>query len=84
VETISKLLSNLLDYRSVIQSEDNINNRMICTVNILVSAYFSTRTLKQCSKVETTVNSLITEEVIFIADTFNYQTDFNAPMVSAD
>lgn len=35
VETISKLLSRLLDYRSVIQSEDNINNRMSCTVNIL-------------------------------------------------
>ena len=38
VETITKLLSRLLDYRSVIQSEDNINNRMSCTVNILVSA----------------------------------------------
>jgi len=35
VETITKLLSRLLDYRSVIQSEDNINNRMSCTVNIL-------------------------------------------------
>lgn len=35
VETISKLLSRLLDYRSVILSEDNINNRMSCTVNIL-------------------------------------------------
>lgn len=40
VETMSKLLSRLLDYRSVIQSEDNINNRMSCTVNILVGSSF--------------------------------------------
>ena len=36
VETITKLLSRLLDYRSVISSEDNLNNRMSCNVNILV------------------------------------------------
>ncbi|XP_012553779.2 dedicator of cytokinesis protein 1 isoform X1 [Hydra vulgaris] len=35
VQTIKKLLSRLLDYCSVIRSEDNINNRMSCTVNIL-------------------------------------------------
>ena len=35
VDTITKLISCLLDYRSVISSEDNINNRMSCNVNIL-------------------------------------------------
>ena len=49
VETISKLLSRLLDYRSVILSEDNINNRMSCTVNILVRCHQNMLTVSDFS-----------------------------------
>eukprot|EP00794_Sanderia_malayensis_P005649 gene5649-6345_t len=35
VDTITKLLTRLLDYRTVTETDDNINNKMSCTVNIL-------------------------------------------------
>lgn len=34
---VTKLLERLLDYRTVVQGDDNIDNRMSCTVNVLVS-----------------------------------------------
>ena len=36
VDTVTQLLSRLLDYRTVTETDDNINNKMSCTVNILV------------------------------------------------
>ena len=38
VELVTKLMERLLDYRSVISADDNIDNRMSCTVNVLVRA----------------------------------------------
>ena len=38
VELVTKLMERLLDYRTVISVDDNIDNRMSCTVNVLVSA----------------------------------------------
>jgi len=35
VDTITQLLTRLLDYRIVTETDDNINNKMSCTVNIL-------------------------------------------------
>eukprot|EP00795_Rhopilema_esculentum_P012407 gene12407-3070_t len=35
VDTICQLLTRLLDYRTVTETDDNINNKMSCTVNIL-------------------------------------------------
>ena len=38
VETITMLLEKLLDYRTVLASDDSIDNRMSCIVNLLVSS----------------------------------------------
>ncbi|XP_031549558.1 dedicator of cytokinesis protein 1-like [Actinia tenebrosa] len=35
VEGVTKLMERLLDYRTVVQGDDNIDNRMSCTVNVL-------------------------------------------------
>ena len=37
VGLITKLMERLLDYRTVVLGDDNIDNRMSCTVNVLVS-----------------------------------------------
>ena len=37
VGLVTKLMERLLDYRTVILGDDNIDNRMSCTVNVLVS-----------------------------------------------
>lgn len=37
VELIAKLMEILLDYRTVVLGGDNIDNRMSCTVSVLVS-----------------------------------------------
>lgn len=37
VGLVTKLMERLLDYRTVIVGDDNIDNRMSCTVNVLVS-----------------------------------------------
>lgn len=37
VQGVTKLMERLLDYRTVVQGDDNIDNRMSCTVNVLVS-----------------------------------------------
>ena len=42
VSLVTKLMERLLDYRTVIQGDESIDNRMSCTVNVLVSAFFIT------------------------------------------
>lgn len=37
ITSITRLLERLLDYRSVIQGDENRDKRMSCTVNLLVS-----------------------------------------------
>ena len=39
VGLITKLMERLLDYRSVVKEDDNIDNRMSCTVNVLVRIF---------------------------------------------
>lgn len=38
VGLVTKLMERLLDYRTVVLGDDNIDNRMSCTVNVLVSS----------------------------------------------
>lgn len=37
ITSVTRLLERLLDYRSVIQGDENRDKRMSCTVNLLVS-----------------------------------------------
>jgi hypothetical protein len=37
ISSVTRLLERLLDYRSVIQGDENRDKRMSCTVNLLVS-----------------------------------------------
>ena len=39
ISSVTRLLERLLDYRSVIQGDENRDKRMSCTVNLLVSCY---------------------------------------------
>lgn len=41
VGLVTKLMERLLDYRTVVLGDDNIDNRMSCTVNVLVSSWDS-------------------------------------------
>lgn len=37
INSVTRLLERLLDYRSVMQGDENCDKRMSCTVNLLVS-----------------------------------------------
>lgn len=39
ITSVTRLLERLLDYRSVIQGDENRDKRMSCTVNLLVRKY---------------------------------------------
>ena len=39
ISSVTRLLERLLDYRSVIQGDENRDKRMSCTVNLLVSFF---------------------------------------------
>jgi dedicator of cytokinesis protein 3 len=39
ISSVTRLLERLLDYRSVIQGDENRDKRMSCTVNLLVYIY---------------------------------------------
>lgn len=43
ITSITRLLERLLDYRSVIQGDENRDKRMSCTVNLLVSKNIESR-----------------------------------------
>lgn len=40
ISSVTRLLERLLDYRSVIQGDENRDKRMSCTFNLLVRYYF--------------------------------------------
>jgi hypothetical protein len=40
ITSITRLLERLLDYRSVIQGDENRDKRMSCTVNLLVNGFW--------------------------------------------
>lgn len=40
ISSVTRLLERLLDYRSVIQGDENRDKRMSCTVNLLVLLHF--------------------------------------------
>lgn len=40
ISSVTRLLERLLDYRSVIQGDENRDKRMSCTFNLLVCYYF--------------------------------------------
>lgn len=40
INSVTRLLERLLDYRSVIHGDENRDKRMSCTVNLLVSYIF--------------------------------------------
>lgn len=40
INSVTRLLERLLDYRSVIQGDENRDKRMSCIVNLLVSQIF--------------------------------------------
>lgn len=40
ITSVTRLLERLLDYRSVIQGDENRDKRMSCTVNLLVTIFF--------------------------------------------
>lgn len=42
ISSVTRLLERLLDYRSVIQGDENRDKRMSCTVNLLVSFHLKT------------------------------------------
>lgn len=44
ITSITRLLERLLDYRSVIQGDENRDKRMSCTVNLLVRIKAKSRT----------------------------------------
>lgn len=39
ISSVTRLLERLLDYRSVIQGDENRDKRMSCTFNLLVNKY---------------------------------------------